>query len=396
MKKKKVVIALSGGVDSSVAAFLLKKKGYDLIGLFMKNWHDENVTISNECPWLDDSNDAMLVAEKLNIPFQTIDLSKEYKERIIDYMFDEYSKGNTPNPDILCNREIKFDIFMNIAISFGADYVATGHYCRIIEDNNNENVIYQLHAGLDPLKDQSYFLCQLNQDQLKKIIFPIGDLSKTEVRKIAKENNLITAEKKDSQGLCFIGKVSLPDFLQQKLKKKTGDVIEISSESDLYKKNINILGKHEKLEFLSTRISYKKNNGKLIGKHNGAHFFTIGQRKGLSIGGYKDPLFIISTNTSSNEIYVGEGKNHPGLLKKVLKIKYTEINWVNNTYNYTILKNLNLKARIRYRQKLQDIKVEKFKDFLYVQFKEFQSAITPGQFIAFYEKNQLVASSVIL
>ena len=396
MKKKKVVIALSGGVDSSVAAFLLKKKGYDLIGLFMKNWHDENVTISNECPWLDDSNDAMLVAEKLNIPFQTIDLSKEYKERIIDYMFDEYSKGNTPNPDILCNREIKFDIFMNIAISFGADYVATGHYCRIIEDNNNENVIYQLHAGLDPLKDQSYFLCQLNQDQLKKIIFPIGDLSKTEVRKIAKENNLITAEKKDSQGLCFIGKVSLPDFLQQKLKKKTGDVIEISSESDLYKKNINILGKHEKLEFLSTRISYKKNNGKLIGKHNGAHFFTIGQRKGLSIGGYKDPLFIISTNTSSNEIYVGEGKNHPGLLKKVLKIKYSEINWVNNTYNYTILKNLNLKARIRYRQKLQDIKVEKFKDFLYVQFKEFQSAITPGQFIAFYEKNQLVASSVIL
>ena len=396
MKKNKVVIALSGGVDSSVAAFLLKKKGYDLIGLFMKNWHDENVTISNECPWLDDSNDAMLVAEKLNIPFQTIDLSKEYKERIIDYMFDEYSKGNTPNPDILCNREIKFDIFMNIAISFGADYVATGHYCRIIEDNNNENVIYQLHAGLDPLKDQSYFLCQLNQDQLKKIIFPIGDLSKTEVRKIAKENNLITAEKKDSQGLCFIGKVSLPDFLQQKLKKKTGDVIEISSESDLYKKNINILGKHEKLEFLSTRISYKKNNGKLIGKHNGAHFFTIGQRKGLSIGGYKDPLFIISTNTSSNEIYVGEGKNHPGLLKKVLKIKYSEINWVNNTYNYTILKNLNLKARIRYRQKLQDIKVEKFKDFLYVQFKEFQSAITPGQFIAFYEKNQLVASSVIL
>lgn len=396
MKKKKVVIALSGGVDSSVAAFLLKKKGYDLIGLFMKNWHDENVTISNECPWLDDSNDAMLVAEKLNIPFQTIDLSKEYKERIIDYMFDEYSKGNTPNPDILCNREIKFDIFMNIAISFGADYVATGHYCRIIEDNNNENVIYQLHAGLDPLKDQSYFLCQLNQDQLKKIIFPIGDLSKTEVRKIAKENNLITAEKKDSQGLCFIGKVSLPDFLQQKLKKKTGDVIEISSESDLYKKNINILGKYEKLEFLSTRISYKKNNGKLIGKHNGAHFFTIGQRKGLSIGGYKDPLFIISTNTSSNEIYVGEGKNHPGLLKKVLKIKYSEINWVNNTYNYTILKNLNLKARIRYRQKLQDIKVEKFKDFLYVQFKEFQSAITPGQFIAFYEKNQLVASSVIL
>ena len=396
MKTNKVVIALSGGVDSSVAAFLLKKKGYDLIGLFMKNWHDENVTISDECPWLEDSNDAMLVAEKLNIPFQTVDLSKEYKERIIDYMFDEYSRGNTPNPDILCNREIKFDVFMDIAISLGADYVATGHYCRVIEDNNNEDVTYQLHAGIDNLKDQSYFLCQLNQSQLKQIIFPIGDLSKTEVRKIARENNLITAEKKDSQGLCFVGKVSLPDFLQQKLKKRTGDVIEISSESDLYKNDINQLDKYEELEFLSTRISYKKNDGRIIGQHHGAHFFTIGQRKGLSIGGYKDPLFVISTNTSSNEIYVGEGKNHPGLLKKVLKIKYSEINWVNDTYNYLILKDLELKARIRYRQKLQDIKVEKFDDFLFVEFKEFQSAITPGQFVAIYQKNQLIASGVIL
>jgi tRNA-specific 2-thiouridylase len=285
---------------------------------------------------------------------------------------------------------------MDIAISLGADYVATGHYCRVIEDNNNEDVTYQLHAGIDNLKDQSYFLCQLNQSQLKQIIFPIGDLSKTEVRKIARENNLITAEKKDSQGLCFVGKVSLPDFLQQKLKKRTGDVIEISSESDLYKNDINQLDKYEELEFLSTRISYKKNDGRIIGQHHGAHFFTIGQRKGLSIGGYKDPLFVISTNTSSNEIYVGEGKSHPGLLKKVLKIKYSEINWVNNTYNYLILKDLELKARIRYRQKLQDIKVEKFEDFLYVKFKEFQSAITPGQFVAIYQKNQLIASGVIL
>jgi tRNA-specific 2-thiouridylase len=285
---------------------------------------------------------------------------------------------------------------MDIAISLGADYVATGHYCRVIEDNNNEDVTYQLHAGIDNLKDQSYFLCQLNQSQLKKIIFPIGDLSKTEVRKIARENNLITAEKKDSQGLCFVGKVSLPDFLQQKLKKRTGNVIEISSESDLYKNDISQLDKYEKLEFLSTRISYKKNDGRIIGQHHGAHFFTIGQRKGLSIGGYKDPLFVISTNTSSNEIYVGEGKSHPGLLKKVLKIKYSEINWVNNTYNYMILKDLELKARIRYRQKLQDIKVEKFEDFLYLEFKEFQSAITPGQFVAIYQKNQLIASGVIL
>jgi tRNA-specific 2-thiouridylase len=285
---------------------------------------------------------------------------------------------------------------MDIAISLGADYVATGHYCRVIEDKNNEDVTYQLHAGIDSLKDQSYFLCQLNQSQLKKIIFPIGDLSKTEVRKIARENNLITAEKKDSQGLCFVGKVSLPDFLQQKLKKRTGDVIEISSESDLYKNDINQLDKYEELEFLSTRISYKKNDGRIIGQHHGAHFFTIGQRKGLSIGGYKDPLFVISTNTSSNEIYVGEGKSHPGLLKKVLKIKYSEINWVNNTYNYLILKDLELKARIRYRQKLQDINIEKFEDFLYVKFKEFQSAITPGQFVAIYQKNQLIASGVIL
>ena len=395
MKKSKVVIALSGGVDSSVAAFLLKEKGYDLIGLFMKNWHDENVTISDECPWLEDSNDAMLVAERLNIPFQTVDLSKEYKDRIIDYMFDEYSKGNTPNPDILCNREIKFDVFMDIAISLGADYVATGHYSRIIEYKNKDNTLYQLHSGIDKLKDQSYFLCQLNQNQLKKIIFPLGNLNKNEVRKIAKRNNLITAEKKDSQGLCFVGKVSLPEFLQQKLERKTGDVIEIPSDSDLYIDTIEP-NKYERLECLSSRITYKKNDGKLIGKHDGAHFFTIGQRKGLSIGGYNKPLFIISTNTSSNEIYVGEGKNHPGLLKKALKIKYSDINWVNNSYNYMILKDLSLKARIRHRQNLQEIKVEKLNDILYVEFKEFQSAITPGQFIAIYQKNQLIASGVIL
>ena len=395
MKKSKVVIALSGGVDSSVAAFLLKEKGYDLIGLFMKNWHDENVTISDECPWLEDSNDAMLVAERLNIPFQTVDLSKEYKDRIIDYMFDEYSKGNTPNPDILCNREIKFDVFMDIAISLGADYVATGHYSRIIEYKNKDNTLYQLHSGIDKLKDQSYFLCQLNQNQLKKIIFPLGNLNKNEVRKIAKRNNLITAEKKDSQGLCFVGKVSLPEFLQQKLERKTGDVIEIPSDSDLYIDTIKP-NKYERLECLSSRITYKKNDGKLIGKHDGAHFFTIGQRKGLSIGGYNKPLFIISTNTSSNEIYVGEGKNHPGLLKKALKIKYSDINWVNNSYNYMILKDLSLKARIRHRQNLQEIKVEKHNDILYVEFKEFQSAITPGQFIAIYQKNQLIASGVIL
>ena len=395
MKKTKVVVALSGGVDSSVAAYLLKDQGYDLIGLFMKNWHDETVTVSDECPWLDDSNDAMLVADKLNIPFQVVDLSKDYKEKIIDYMFDEYSKGNTPNPDILCNREIKFDVFMDVALSLGADYVATGHYSRIKKNNNDNNIIYELHSGIDKAKDQSYFLCQLNQDQLSKILFPIGDLTKTEVRKIAKKNNLVTAEKKDSQGLCFVGKVSLPDFLQQKLKKKTGNVIEIPSSSKLFDKKINFVDENDRLLSLTNQIDYSLSDGKIIGKHDGAHYFTIGQRKGLAIGGYKDPLFVISTNTQTNEIFVGEGKNHPGLNKKALKVKFSDLNWVNDDYNFENLRDVKLKARIRYRQKLQKISVHKHLDYLYVEFEDFQSAVTKGQFLAIYDNSQLIASGVI-
>ena len=396
MKKNKVVVALSGGVDSSVAAYLLKEQGYELIGLFMKNWHDENVTISDECPWLEDSNDAMLVAEKLKIPFQTVDLSKEYKEKIIDYMFDEYSKGNTPNPDILCNREIKFDVFMDIAISLGADYVATGHYSKITTNNSDvNNIKYELHSGLDETKDQSYFLCQLNQKHLDKILFPIGNLKKTEVREIAKKNNLITAEKKDSQGLCFVGKVSLPDFLQQKLKKKTGNVIQILSNSKVFKEGFHETDYNERLLALSSHTDYKSLDGKIIGKHEGAHYFTIGQRKGLAIGGFNEPLFIIGTNTETNEIFVGEGKDHPGLLKKVLKVKFSEINWVNDQYNYYNCNDLYLNARIRYRQKLQKISIHKYLDFLYVEFKELQSAITPGQFVAIYDNTQLIASGVI-
>ena len=396
MKKTKVVVALSGGVDSSVAAYLLKDQGYDLIGLFMKNWHDESVTISDECPWLEDSNDAMLVAEKLNIPFQVVDLSKDYKQKIIDYMFDEYSKGNTPNPDILCNREIKFDVFMDIALSLGADYVATGHYSRIKKNQNNENNIkYELHSGLDNTKDQSYFLCQLNQNQLSKILFPIGDLTKAEVRKIAKKNNLVTAEKKDSQGLCFVGKVSLPDFLQQKLKKKKGNVIEIPGNSKLYDKQIKFIDENERLLSLTDEIDYTLSDGKIIGKHNGAYYYTIGQRKGLAIGGYNDPLFVISTNTQTNEIFVGEGKNHPGLIKKALKVKYSDVNWVNDDYNFENFADLKLKARIRYRQKLQKISVYKHLDYLYVEFEDFQSAVTKGQFLAIYDNSQLIASGVI-
>ncbi len=396
MKKTKVVVALSGGVDSSVAAYLLRDQGYDLIGLFMKNWHDETVTISDECPWLDDSNDAMLVADKLNIPFQVVDLSKDYKEKIIDYMFDEYSRGNTPNPDILCNKEIKFDIFMDIALSLGADYVATGHYSRIKKNYNNKNSIkYELHSGIDKTKDQSYFLCQLNQDQLSKILLPIGDLTKNEVRKIAKKNNLVTAEKKDSQGLCFVGKVSLPDFLQQKLKKKKGNVIEIPGDSKLFDKKIKFVNENDRLLSLTDDIDYSFKDGKIIGKHNGAYYYTVGQRKGLAIGGYKDPLFVISTNTQTNEIFVGEGKNHPGLIKKALKVKFSDVNWVNDDYNFENLGDLKLKARIRYRQKLQKISVYKHLDYLYVKFEEFQSAVTKGQFIAIYDNSQLIASGVI-
>ena len=395
MKKTKVVVALSGGVDSSVAAYMLKDQGYDLIGLFMKNWHDESVTISDECPWLEDSNDAMLVAEKLNIPFQVVDLSKDYKQKIIDYMFDEYSKGNTPNPDILCNREIKFDVFMDIALSLGADYVATGHYSRIKKNNNQNSIKYELHSGLDKTKDQSYFLCQLNQNQLSKTLFPIGDLTKAEVRKIAKKNNLVTAEKKDSQGLCFVGKVSLPDFLQQKLKKKQGNVIEIPANSKLFDKKIKFVNENDRLLSLTKDIDYSLKDGKIIGKHNGAYYYTVGQRKGLAIGGYKDPLFVISINTQTNEIFVGEGKNHPGLIKRALKVKFSDVNWVNDDYNFENLVDLKLKARIRYRQKLQKISVHKHLDYLYVEFEEFQSAVTKGQFLAIYDNSQLIASGVI-
>ena len=395
MKKTKVVVALSGGVDSSVAAYLLKDQGYDLIGLFMKNWHDESVTISEECPWLEDSNDAMLVAEKLNIPFQVVDLSKDYREKIIDYMFDEYSKGNTPNPDILCNKEIKFDVFMDVALSLGADYVATGHYSRIKKNNNENSIKYELHSGLDKTKDQSYFLCQLNQNQLSKILFPIGDLTKAEVRKIAKKNNLVTAEKKDSQGLCFVGKVSLPDFLQQKLKKKKGNVIEIPSDSKLFDKQTKFIDEYERLLSLTDEIDYTLSDGKIIGRHNGAYYYTLGQRKGLAIGGYKEPLFVISTNTQTNEIFVGEGKNHPGLIKKALKVKLSGVNWLNDNYNFENLGDFKLKARIRYRQKLQKISLYKHLDYLYVEFEDFQFAVTKGQFLAIYDNSQLIASGVI-
>jgi tRNA-specific 2-thiouridylase len=391
--KKRIVIGLSGGVDSSVAAYLLKKEGYEVIGLFMKNWHDESVTLSNECPWLEDSNDAMLVAEKLGIPFQIVDLSKEYKERIVDYMFNEYAQGRTPNPDVLCNREIKFDVFLVIALSLGADYVATGHYCqKEAFQNKDEETVYRLLAGKDNNKDQSYFLCQLSQAQLSKVLFPIGHLKKAEVREIATTQNLVTADKKDSQGLCFIGKVSLPDFLQQQLKPKAGQIIKIPETLSAYE-NQNVA--KQTLDQKAEKHQYEISDGILIGEHQGAHFYTIGQRKGLGIGGFEEPLFVIDTDVEENLIYVGEGKSHPGLYRDTLKVASDEIHWIRTDLTLEIGDSLKVSARIRYRQPLQKATLFQTKDGLYITFEEHQSAITSGQFVTWYEGTELLGSGVI-
>jgi tRNA-specific 2-thiouridylase len=393
---KRVVVGLSGGVDSSVAAYLLQQQGYDVIGLFMKNWHDDSVTISNECPWLEDSNDALLVAEKLGIPFQTVDLSEEYKEKIVDYMFSEYEKGRTPNPDVLCNREIKFDVFMKIALSLGADYVATGHYCRKGEINVDEKTVYQLLAGADNNKDQSYFLCQLSQEQLAKSLFPIGELTKPEVREIAAQMELVTAEKKDSQGLCFIGKVRLPEFLQQKLQAKEGQIIQIDKNDPIYNTVKNEgLSLEATLKLDAQKRNYTPEMGKVVGKHQGAHFFTTGQRKGLNVGGTTDPLFIIATNVVTNTIYTGLGSQHPGLFKKGLFIDQSEVHWIRTDLALNNGETMEVMARIRYRQPLQKATLYQFERGMYVAFEEPQSAITEGQFVSWHLGDELVGSGVI-
>lgn len=390
-KNTRVVVALSGGVDSSVAAHLLVKQGYDVVGIFMKNWHDETVTISNECPWVEDSYDAMIVAEKLSIPFQTIDLSKQYQERIIDYMFNEYKIGNTPNPDVLCNREIKFDVFLEIAKNLGADYVATGHYCRVVSENNH----FSLLVGKDFTKDQSYFLCQLSQKQLSKVMFPIGDLYKKEVRLIAKKQNLVTADKKDSQGLCFVGKVKLPEFLQQKLKIKKGVVVKISNDFTPYLNTLDYANDSiDNLRKLAKSFNYSLNDGTVVGEHHGAHFFTIGQRKGLAIGGSKEPLFVIKTDVINNIVYVGEGKDHPGLFKKVLFIKNKNFHRVRTDIDYQNSNN-KYESRIRYRQPLQKSKLVFDKDGVFMVFENLQSAISKGQFAVWYKNKELIGSGVI-
>ena len=355
MQNKRVIVGLSGGVDSSVAAYLLQQRGYEVIGLFMKNWHDDSVTISDECPWLEDSNDAMLVAEKLGIPFQTVDLSEQYKERIVDYMFAEYQRGRTPNPDVLCNREIKFDVFLDIALSLGADYVATGHYCQ--KATLSTSTTQRLLAGADVNKDQSYFLCQLNQAQLAKTLFPVGGFQKSEVRKIAAEQGLVTAEKRDSQGLCFVGKVSLPDFLQQKLAVKKGDIIQVADTHPMY------------------------------------HKAPDNSPQGLAVGGTKEPLFVLATDVQKNIIYVGEGKDHPGLYRAALWIDQTDVHWIRPDLKTD--QPMRVQARIRYRQPLAAATLHPTTAGMYLVFDAPQSAIAAGQFAAWYLDDELIGSGVI-
>ncbi len=387
---KRVVVGLSGGVDSSVAAYLLKEQGYEVIGIFMRNWMDDSVIISEECPWLEDSNDALQVAQKLDIPFHILDLSEAYKERIVDYMFKEYAAGYTPNPDVLCNREVKFDLFLKEAMKLGADYVATGHYCQkeVIEVDGKP--IHRLISGADPNKDQSYFLCQVSQEQLTKVLFPIGQLLKPEVRRIAKQQGLVTAEKRDSQGLCFIGKVKLPVFLQQQLEPKTGNIIALEADEAAFHLNGG-----SSLDELSAPHDWSVMDGRSVGEHQGAHFYTVGQRKGLGLGGFKEPLFILGTDTDTNAIYVGEGESHPGLFRKVIRMRNTEENWIRPDMKIDFGDEVEFDVRIRYRQALQKGSLIRNKDGLFIRFEEPQRAVAPGQFAAWYKDGELIGSGVI-
>ena len=389
---QRVVIGLSGGVDSSVAAYLLKEQGYEVVGLFMINWHDTTGTLEGDCPWHDDRVFAELVARRLDIPFHVVDLSEEYRRRVVDYMFAEYERGRTPNPDVLCNREIKFDVFLKEALRLGADFVATGHYCRrecVAAADGTEH--YRLLAGVDGNKDQSYFLCQLSQEQLSRALFPVGGLTKPEVRRIAEEQHLATARRKDSQGICFVGKVDLPVFLQQKLAAKRGNVHEIRADWPKYART----AAPDDLPALAEPWRYTVRDGKKIGEHNGAHYYTIGQRKGLGIGGRRESLFILATDTVQNVIWVGEGDAHPGLWRPALHIVPGEIHWVNPARELTAGQSARFSVRIRYRQPLQGARLFVRDEGAYLVFDRPQRGITPGQFAAWYDGDQLVGSGVI-
>ncbi|MBQ5785373.1 MAG: tRNA 2-thiouridine(34) synthase MnmA [Alistipes sp.] len=387
----RVVVGLSGGVDSSVAACLLKEQGHEVIGLFMRNWHDTTGTLEGDCPWYDDQVFAELVAKRLDIPFRFVDLSQEYRKRVVDYMFSEYERGRTPNPDVLCNREIKFDVFLKEALKLGAEFVATGHYCQkeVVEVAGEPR--YRLLAGADKNKDQSYFLCQLTQEQLKYALFPIGHLQKPQVREIAQEQKLATAKRKDSQGICFVGKVDLPVFLQQQLAAKQGNIHEILPSWPKYA----LREGENDMKVLSEPYSYTVRDGKKIGTHNGAHFYTIGQRKGLGIGGRKESLFILATDVKENVIYVGEGDAHPGLYRKVLRILPEEIHWVDPNDEMRDGESRKYMVRIRYRQPLQEAELIRCEDGLYLKFTEAQRGIAAGQFAAWYDGEVLVGSGVI-
>jgi len=389
---KRVVVGLSGGVDSSVTAYLLKEQGYEVIGMFMRNWHDESVTLSNDCPWIDDSNDALLVANQLGIPFQVIDLSEEYKDRIVDYMFAEYEAGRTPNPDVLCNREIKFDVFLKAALELGADYVATGHYCR---KQDNGDGTFSLLAGKDPSKDQSYFLCQISQEQLSKALFPIGDYLKSEVREIAEKAGLVTAKKKDSQGLCFVGKISLPIFLQQQLKVKKGKVIEVPNDHPKLRAYHQVEVDQNHLSELTQVFHFEENDGLCVAEHQGAHFYTIGQRKGLHIGGRPEPSFVIEVDVANNLIFTGQTDKHQGLNKWALFIKNEEIHYLNEKNNLKVGESKAYLVRIRYRQALKKATLIRKEEGLYILFDDLQKGITPGQFAVWYDGEELVGSGVI-
>ncbi len=402
MNGKTVVVGLSGGVDSSVAAYLLKEQGYNVIGLFMRNWSDTTGTLEGDCPWHDDRVFAELVAKRLDIPFRFIDLSDEYRRRVVDYMFAEYGRGRTPNPDVLCNREIKFDAFLKAAMDMGADYVATGHYCRkrTLADEHG-NPVYSLVAGADPNKDQSYFLCQLSQEQLKYALFPIGELLKPEVRAIAARERLATAERKDSQGICFVGKVDLPVFLQQKLAPKQGGIVEVDSawkEYSRYQLRVNEWNESEKISLipaLATPFSYDDADGKKVGEHPGAHYYTVGQRKGLNVGGKPEPLFVIGTDTEKNVIYAGQGPSHPGLLRKALRLE-PGIHWVRPDMAPGEGESAEYLFRIRYRQPLQRGRLYLLAEGNYIVFEQLQRGITSGQFAAWYTPDGDLAGSAVI
>lgn len=416
----KICVGLSGGVDSSVAALLLKQQGYDVFAMFMQNWHDTEGTLHGDCEWEEDKFVAEMVARRIGIPFYFVDLSAQYRQRVVDYMFSEYEKGRTPNPDVLCNREIKFDAFLEAARKLGATHVATGHYCRKRE---NPDGTFSLLEGVDPGKDQSYFLCQLSQEQLSAALFPIGDLCKEEVRRLATEADLPSAQKKDSQGICFVGKVDLPVFLQQKLKSVEGDIVEVYDkfyeDSDFYNKQMELLSEvreavatgriadisDETLEFLSRPVTYetiafetetyrsghkhiKKTRNKanpwakVVGKHDGAQFFTLGQRKGLRVGGHEQPLFVIETDVARNIVYVGEGEEHKGLYRSVMKLDLPEVHYIRPCYELHDGDVRRVRVRIRYRQPLQNAVLIMRPSGLFVVFDEPQRSITPGQFAA--------------